>query len=258
LRLTWLLAPAGLAISAAAAYLALRVVPLGPELSSAYLRRMFIGTGPTVGVSVAVAAIVCALVCRGHGGVRAVVGVAAVLAGTLLLTEVAIAGGGVSSTGTADCATDPRVWQYLGTLRKDAVIAGDPLALDCVTIVSKRPVVISRKLYQVFSAAYLNVARPRMFAMIEAYFGTLRAKIIALRRLYGAGYLVVQPGSLRGKYPPQQWYRMAPFGGIVTRLMHSSTEPAALDLPARCRTWHDGQTDVYALNCVARSRAGRS
>ena len=96
------------------------------------------------------------------------------LAGTLLLAEVAIAGRGVSVAG--HCGRDRGMLQYIGTLPKNTIIAGDPTAIGCVTIVSERPVVISRKLYQVFSSKYLSVARPRMFAMIDAYFGDSRSE----------------------------------------------------------------------------------
>jgi hypothetical protein len=175
--------------------------------------------------------------------------VAAVLAGTLLLAEVAIAGRGVSLAG--HCGRDRGMLQYVGTLPKNAIIAGDPTTIGCVTIVSERPVVISRKLYQVFSRKYLSIARPRMFAMIDAYFGDSRSKILALRQRYGADYLVVQPGSLAGHTAGPRWRQMAPFTGIVGRLMRSTHGRAALQLPARCRTFEDGHDEVYDLRCVA-------
>jgi hypothetical protein len=251
-RLRWLLVPAGLAVTAVAAFLALRVAPLGPLFSARYLRRTLNDASATVEVGLVVAVVACFLLLRrSGGGMRAMVAVAAVLAGTLLLTEVAIAGGGVSPA--VKCQYDPALLHYLGSLPPSAIIAGDPLSMDCVTIVSKRPVVISRKLYQVFSTDYLRVARPRMFAMINAYFGTSRAKIDALRTRYGADYLVVIPSMLRGPKLPRDWYRMAPFGGVVAKMMRSDTVPAAGRLPARCRTWHDTKVEVYSLACVARS-----
>ena len=248
--LAWLLIPLGLAISLAAAYLAVRVVPLGPQLSSARL-RFFLdhGARPVVAVAIVVAVVAGALVWRRGDTAPVVVAVAAVLAGTLLLAEVAIAGRGVSPAGR--CSLDSQVLHYIGTLPKDAVIAGDPTTIGCVTLVSERPVVISRKLYQVFSRKYLSVARPRMFAMIDAYFGDSRSKLLALRRRYGADYLVVQPGSLAGHRAGPRWRRMAPFTGIVQRLMRSTDGRAALQLPARCRTFEDGRNEVYDLHCVA-------
>jgi hypothetical protein len=251
-RLRWLLVPAGLAVTAVAAYLALRVIPLGPRFSARHLRVLLEGTAGTMVVAIVVTLVVCFLLLgRGRGGTRTAVAVAAVLAGTLLLTEVAIAGGGVSPA--VKCGADPALLHYLGTLPPDAIIAGDPLSMDCVTMVSERPVVISRKLYQVFSTNYLRVARPRMFAMINAYWGTSRARIDALHRRYGADYLVVQPSRLRGPVLPPDWHRMAPFGGVVAKMLHSNTVPAASRLPAACRTWRDSEAEVYDLPCVARS-----
>jgi len=150
-----------------------------------------------------------ALVWRRGATRPVVIGVAAVLAGTALLAEVAIAGRGVSFAGRCAGLGRP-VLHYIGTLPKNAIIAGDPTTIGCVTLVSERPVVISRKLYGVFSSKYLSVARPRMFAMIDAYFGDSRSKILALRRRYGADYLVVQAGSLVGHTAGPRWRRMAP------------------------------------------------
>jgi hypothetical protein len=248
--LAWLLIPLGLAISLAAAYLAVRVVPLGPKLSSARLHYfLHHGERPVVAVAIVVAVVAGALVWRRGPAAARVVGVAAVLAGTLLLAEVAIAGRGVSLAG--HCGRDRGVLQYVGTLPKNTIIAGDPTTIGCVTLVSKRPVVVSRKLYQVFSAKYLRIARSRMFAMVDAYFGESRSKIVALRQRYGADYLIVQPGSLAAHTPAPRWRRMAPFTGIVKRLMHSTHPRAALQLPARCRTFDDGHNEVYDLRCVA-------
>jgi hypothetical protein len=248
--LAWLLVPLGLAISLAAAYLAVRVVPLGPELSGARLRfYLYHAARPVVAVAIVVAVVASALVWRRGAAARMVVGVAAVLAGTLLLAEVAITGRGVSLA--TQCGRDRQVLHYIGTLPKNAIIAGDPTTIGCVTIVSERPVVISRKLYQVFSAKYLSVARSHMFAMIDAYFGDSRSKILALRQRYGADYLVVRRGSLVGHTAGRRWRRMAPFTGIVERLKHSTHGRAALQLPARCRTFDDGHNEVYDLRCVA-------
>ena len=215
--LAWVLIPLGVAISLSAAYLAVRVVPLGPRLTGAGLRfELDHGTRPVVAVASVVAVVACALVWK-RGAAFRVVGVAAVLAGTLLLAEVAIAGRGVSLDG--HCSLGRPVLRYLGTLPKDAIIAGDPTTIGCVTLVSERPVVISRKLYQVFSAKYLSVARSRMFAMVDAYFGESRSKILALRQRYGADYIMVQPRSLAGHTAAPAWRRMAPFTGIVRRLL---------------------------------------
>jgi hypothetical protein len=237
----------GLALSAGIAYLAVRVLPPGPALSSGKFRALFNGAGPAIAVSVAITVAALALVRRRRPR-DGIVAVATVLAATLLIAEVAIAGGGVSPAAT--CQIDPPTLRYLGTLPVDAIIAGDPATIDCVTMVSERPVVISRKLYQVFGPAYLRVVRPRMFAMTEAYFGDSRAKIVDLRRRYGADYLIVQPAVFRGGKLPPIWRHKAPFTGIVAELV-AGARHAVLELPPRCLTWHDSQAEVYSLQCVA-------
>jgi hypothetical protein len=249
LQPTWLIIPVGLAATAGVAFAAVRLVPLGPELSSGAFSQLFSGPGATIAVAIAITVAAVALA-RRRRTAAGMVAVATVLAGTLLVAEVAIAGGGASSTAT--CRIDPAALHYLGTLPPDAVIAGDPTSIDCVTMVSERPVVISKKLYQVFNNDYLRIARPRMFAMTEAYFGDSRAKIVDLRRRFGADYLVVQPASfLRGRgHIPPNWSHMSPFTGIAYHLLLSPLH-AALELPAQCLTWHDSQTEVYSLKCVA-------
>ena len=249
--LAWLLIPLGLAISLAAAYLAVRVVPLGPELSSARLRYLlYHGERPVVAVSIVVAVVAGALVWRRGAARPAVIGVAAVLAGTLLLAEVAIAGRGVSVAG--HCGRDRGVLQYIGTLPKNTIIAGDPTTIGCVTIVSERPVVISRKLYQVFSAqvperrAPAHVRDDRRLLRRIAVKDT-RAASALRRRLPGRAARVAGRSHGRGR----GWRQMAPFTGIVNRLMRSTHRRAALQLPARCRTYDDGHNEVYDLRCVA-------
>ena len=174
---------------------------------------------------------------------------AAMLAAVVLLGEVSVAGGGQSQSG--HCALEPQVLRYIGSLPKSAIIAGDPTTVGCVTIVSERPVVISRKLNQGLSPDYLRVARARMFAMVEAYYGNSMARLLALRTRFGADYLIVQPGELRARLPSPGWVRMAPFTELVAKLLRTQAPGVVLSLPARCETWHDARTEVYDLNCVA-------
>src|SRR5205823_2512998 len=82
-----------------------------------------------------------------------VVTLAAMLAAVVLLGELSVAGGGQSPY--RHCVLDAQALRYIGTLPKSAIIAGDPTSVDCVPIVSERPVVISRKLNQGLSPSYL-------------------------------------------------------------------------------------------------------
>jgi len=105
--------------------------------------------------------VAAAVLLTGRHAEGAAVTVAAVLAGTLLTAGVAVAGGG-QAAGIA-CRDEP-LYHYLQTLPKDTIVAGDPIAINCVPIAAERPVLMSQKLYQVYDQNVLRFARPRMFA----------------------------------------------------------------------------------------------
>lgn len=169
---------------------------------------------------------------------------AALLTGSLLVGEVTFAGGGHSPAATS--CSHGAVYRYLGTLPAEAVIAGDPSVLSCVPIAARRPVLISRKLYQPWERDYFRIIRPRMFATMEAMYGGNRGAIVALRTRYGADYLLVRTAARR-RPPP----RMAPFTEQVSRLLRGVAVPAVGRLPSSCETWRAGRFVVYDLACVA-------
>ena len=92
------------------------------------------------------------------------------------------------------CPTPPVV-EYLGTLPKAAVIAGDPGDLKCLPATAKRAVVISTQLAPAYEVGYFLRGRQRMFADLRAYYGPSRAAIGALRDRYGATTLWVRRGQ---------------------------------------------------------------
>jgi hypothetical protein len=251
LRPGWLIVLAGVTISFATGYLAVRIVPFGPELSSTRFDHLLSRGVTTFAVSIAAGVVICLVLwrLRRAPSLAPVITLATMLAAVVLLGEVAVAGGGQSASG--HCALDSRALRYIGSLPKSAIIAGDPTTIGCVTIVSERPVVISRKLNQGLSPSYLRVARARMFAMVEAYYGNSLPRLLALRTRFGADYLVVQPGVLRARHPSPRWSGMAPFTGLVAKLMRTQAPSVALNLPGSCETWHDASTEVYDLSCVA-------
>ena len=142
---------------------------------------------------------------------------------------------------------------YLRSLPPNAIIAGDPVELDCVPIESERAVVISRKLYQPVDVNYLKVIRPRMFAMLRAYYGASRHAIANLYARYGADYLVVQRSLLTARQALPAYTNMAPFEKLINALLNKSSTRAALGLPAICASWRHGELAVYDLRCVSRS-----
>jgi hypothetical protein len=242
-----LLLAAVLALPFLVAGVGLTAFPLGPQLSPSEVGSWFREESSLLVLGLALGA-AAAAVLWWHGRARdataALAVAAAAFAGVVLAAEVAAAGGG-KSPAAAPCRGS--VYSYLGTLPKDAVIAGDPADLSCVPIAARRPVVISRKLYQPWDVEYFAMIRERMFSLIRAYYGPSTAALVDLRRKYGADFLLV-----RTPLRERPLRRMAPFTEEVRRLLRAGHVPAALRLPPACRTWEDGPFQVYSLECAAR------
>lgn len=230
--------------------LALVAFPLGPQLSLPALRSWLAGAAPYLALAFVVGLAVAAAVWlrAASPGVRCTMGsLGAVAAGSVLLAAVAFAGGG-KSNGSA--CREGGLYGHLGTLPKDAIIAGDPVDLNCIPLAARRPVVISQKLYQPWNREYFALIRPRMFNMVRAYYGPSVDGFAQLRRQYGADYVVV-----RTRVRKRPWRGMAPFTAQLGRLLRTVPVPAALRLPAGCRTWSGRRFQVYDLACVTDERA---
>jgi hypothetical protein len=143
---------------------------------------------------------------------------------------------------------------YLRTLPKDAVIAGNPRALACLPGTVRRPVVISTQLAPSYEKDYFFMARERMFTMLRAYFGPSTEPLEQLERRYGATHLWVRRNEILAEASGRkvQWKaRKEPYGVFVRELLRSG-RPAVLDLPANCRRWKRGGEEVYDIRCITR------
>jgi hypothetical protein len=229
----------------AAVLLALTVFPLGPRLSLDRLGSWLEEAAPYLAVGLVVGLAVAAWVWReGRGSALAAAGAAAMVAGALLAGAATFAGG-TRSPGAVRCGNEA-LYRHLRTLPEETIVAADPFDSNCIPIAARRPVVISRKLYQPWAVDYFELIRERMFQTVEAYYGPSVDAIAALRERYGAHYLLVRAGQ-----EERRWHRMQPFTGEVRRLRDSAGEPAIERLPEECVTWSEGALALYSLACSA-------
>lgn len=152
------------------------------------------------------------------------------------------------------CAITPAT-RYLAGLPKDAVIAGDPIDLKCLPGTARRAVVISTQLAPSYETAYFLEGRQRMFASLRAYYGRDRAALDALATRYGATHLYVRRNAIAQEERPggTRWRPAElPYGRFVRTLLQQG-EPAVLQLPRACRTWHRGAEEVYDMTCIRRA-----
>ena len=225
--------------------LALTAFPLGPQLSLDKLGSWLEDAAPHLAVGLAAGLAVAVFVWRGgRGSAIAAAGAAAVVAGGLLVSAATFAGG-TRSPGAVRCGNEA-LYRHLRTLPEETIVAADPFDSNCVPVAARRPVVISRKLYQPWAVDYFELIRERMFQTVDAYYGPSLDAVTALRERYGAEYLLV-----RADGSDHRWQRMQPFTGEVRRLRDSVDEPAVERLPEKCVTWSGGALELYSLACVA-------
>jgi hypothetical protein len=225
-----------LAIAGIAVYL----FPLGP------LERLYLA-GTTVAViagAVGLAA-AAALFLRRRAAALGAVLTGLALLGVLLVVPDRWARG-------APCPTGASV-RYLGTLPKDAVIAGDPIDMKCLPATARRPVVISTQLAPSYEAEYFRKGRAREFAALRAYYGPSPDAIAELNARYGATHLWVRRAAVRNELTEKgtRWRPgQLPYGRYVRQLVRGG-EPAVLHLAAACRLWKNGSDEVYDIRCIA-------
>jgi hypothetical protein len=255
---TWSLPVLAVGLPAATVWIGVRYLKLGPQLSLTGAWRLLqsgaeiLSLSVLAGVGLCIAAILWHRGSLAHGPLVALV--CAIFSGALLVGAVTGADGGRDYT----LCGQSHLQAYLRSLPQNAIIAGDPVELDCVPIESQRAVVISRKLYQPVDADYLKVIRPRMFAMLRAYYGASRRAIANLHSRYGADYLVVQRSLLTARQALPAYTNMAPFEKLINAVLNRSSTRAALGLPETCAVWRRGELAVYDLRCVSRSVGRRA
>jgi hypothetical protein len=225
-----------LAAPVVVAALAVHAFPLGP-------RRPVETTAVVVAIVALVAAAVAAWAVRRPATGALVTGLA------LLAVLVFVPDRGQRGT---PCPSG-RVTEYLSSLPKDAVIAGDPIDLMCLPATARRAVVISTQLAPAYEADYFLHGRERMFATLRAYYGPSEQAIADLHARYGATHLWVRREAVAKELRPQgaRWRRrQQPYGRFVRGLV-AGRDPAVLRLPAACRRWRNGPVEVYDIRCLA-------
>ncbi len=235
-----LLPVAAVVVPAAVVISALALFPPGPRLDASGVVRFAGDNAALLGVAAAGAAVVAVAV-----RVRADIA-SAVVAAALVIGAAYAAGGGHSPSYRCG---DPALMHELTSLPVAAVIAGDPMSMNCVPIVAQRPVVISHKLNQPLEAAYAAVVRARMAAMIDAEYSPTAAPLGRLVAQFGARYLVVRIVAQPRAFPAA-WLGNEPYTDRIASLLRDPAGPYVQRLGSRCLSWSRGADRVYDLRCL--------
>jgi len=116
----------------------------------------------------------------------------------LLLTG----GAGNPKIGINTTVSGSRLYPFLGTLPKDALIAGWPSgAMDNVSYFGERRVLVTFECHLPFNKGYTDEMRRRTEALFKAYFASEPEPLIALRERFGVTHLLVDTRHYGGHAP---------------------------------------------------------
>jgi hypothetical protein len=117
-----------------------------------------------------------------------------VMAGMVLLP---FGGRGSTDAGlNVNAESHRRLYDFLGGLPKDVLIAGWPTDVDNVPYLSRRQAFVSFELHQTLHQGYADEMRRRMRVLIDAYFATDQRALLRLRDEFGVTHLIFQQSRL--------------------------------------------------------------
>jgi hypothetical protein len=143
-------------------------------------------------------------------------------AGVMMMAAMVLlpfGGRGNSDAGLKiDAESQRRLYNFLGRLPKDAVIAGWPMDVDNVPYLSRRQAFITFELHQTLHQDYADEMRRRMRALIDAYLATDQRALVRLRDEFGVTHLIFQQSRLENPpfyfRPFSAWIRKAFNDGV--------------------------------------------
>jgi hypothetical protein len=115
------------------------------------------------------------------------------IAAVTVLCLILFGGRGSQDSGfTVKIDKELKIYDFLETLPKDALIAGWPTGIiNNVPYMSKRKAFLTQEMHQVIYKDYAETMRKRMYALINAYFARSVESLIELRDTYGVSHLIV-------------------------------------------------------------------
>lgn len=142
-----------------------------------------------------------------------------------------------------------QVLSYLGTLPKDALIAGWPKGLmDNVPYVVGRRVLVNYEIHLFFHQYYLEDRRIRLNALIDALYAVKMEPILRLRDQFGVTHLVVQKELLYEQVPDY----FEPFRERIVQAAAQlkDTQPLLMQLHDRADFYQNGSFLIFDLGKI--------
>ena len=118
----------------------------------------------------------------------------------------------------------PKLYNFIATLPKDALIAGHPSLMDYIPLFAKRKVLVSSEILEPEFRSHYGVMKERVYNFFTAYYATSTREIYDFCERYGVTHLIIDTSQFRREYLMQGDFYFKPFNEYIKKLVHKAFE----------------------------------
>ena len=145
----------------------------------------------------------------------------------------------------------PKLYEHIGQLPKNSLIASLSIEADNIPSFSGRRVLSAREYAIPYSLRYINNLRSATKSLIYAQYGNSRKPLIDFMDLYRPSHLLVDMRSANAGFLDQQWwYNDYPVAATWATKNISSQPPILFSLMQECKTVSSGPLILASTNCL--------
>lgn len=149
----------------------------------------------------------------------------------------------------ADQQHAAKLYDFVGTLPKEALLAGPPTEMDNIPLFSKRTVYVSDEAAQpLYDRFYEEISR-RLKRFYRAYYATDAADLRAFAKETGVRYMLVKSEDFTHEFRRERYY-YEPYDSYIKSLItgKNASECVLSNPPARSIVYNDGYYVVVDLS----------
>lgn len=143
-----------------------------------------------------------------------------------------------------------KLYQFISTLPKNAVIAGHPFEMSEIPLFSKRKVFIQFELSTPFYKNYYKQVKQRTYDFFKLYYSGSFNEIKEVCIQYGIDYILVKKEHFSRPYIEKNNFYIEPFNYQVRRIIENNVKNGFVlaNIPAACKVYEDNDLIILKVN----------
>lgn len=143
-----------------------------------------------------------------------------------------------------------KLYQFLSTLPKNALIAGHPFLMNEVPLFSKRKVFLTFELSTPFYRNYYKQVKQRTYDFFRIYYSGSFNEIKEVCIEYGIDYVLIKKEHFSRPYIEKKNFYIEPFNRQIRRVVENNFKNgfALENIPADCRVYEDNDISVIKVS----------